>query len=814
MKTTKCILSVFAVVFTVASHAQNWTSGLNSGGSNSQTSTDVAESPGGSKVVVGTYTRGNALFGTITLNWLTGYPSDPFNVTPNGFIVKYSSTNSVLAATRIAASAGVTISSVTTSSNGNIYVCGTYQDICYFYNASNPNSATPAATLPAAPPIGSVITPRRGFVAKYSSAGILIWARRGLGSSEVITDIAVSDDHSQLVVTGRIHNPDQGNGILAGTYVLWLDPATGNSIRSFNYSNNWDYGDVYKTGLCIDNSNNVIVSGLMTVNSYPVMGAGGGSILVTSPSGGGATIYAKYNDSGFLSWARATRATISSPQTKPSSLVVDQNNDIYIAGWVGSGASNYDLQFPASSTTYTTISIPTSTTENGYIVKLNAANGYALWKSFARNTTSGKEAISLDNGKCNFIYACINTKASPTYTDASNTVVSPAVSSSQGLAVVAINTNGQLLTTTPWIINGVTGRAHISSSVYNTLQCASTASSSLSLQTSSGPITLNPASGSSDVILGTITYSGPPPTVTLPDQTEICEGSSIPLNATVTGTPPFTYTWSIYNAATGNYDNFAATGSSSYNVAPWIYGSYIMTLWTFRFVNFQVTVTDCSGLTSSYTQTFVLKGSIIYTQVSGVDVCYKNQISAPNAVFSVNAQNVDAYSWQYSSDGGITWFTCSGTGYSGVNTATLTVLNPTAAQNNYLFRCKLSGCPTQETNAALLTVTPCPQRPDGGDNEEKMFKHVEKTFSSSKLSLYPNPANTSLEVVFESDIHDSENSISEAYLLDMTGRKVHEIPFLKWRQTLEISHLQNGTYSFVVLTNGKVVDQQKLIVMH
>lgn len=813
MKTTKCILSVFAVVFTIASHAQNWTSGLNSGGSNSQTSTDVAESPGGSKVVVGTYTRGNAVFGTITLNWLTG-SSDPFNVTPNGFIVKYSSSNSVLVATRIAASAGVTISSVTTSSNGYIYVCGTYQSTCYFYNASSPNAATPAATLPGAPPIGSVINPRRGFVAKYSASGILIWARRGLGSSEVITDIAVSDDHSQLVVTGRIHGPDSGSGIDVGTYVLWLDPATGNSIRSYNYSRNWEYTDIYKTGLCIDHSNNVIVSGLMTGTSDTVKGAGGGSIPVSSPSGGRPTIYAKYNDSGFILWAKATRATILSPQTMPSSLVVDQNNDIYIAGWVGSGASNYDLQFPASSTTYTTIPIPTSITENGYIVKLNSANGYALWKSFARNTIVGKESISLAAGKCNFIYACMNTTASPTYTDASNTVVSPAISSSQGLAIVPINTNGQLLTTTPWIINGVTGRAHISSSIYNTLQCASTASSSLSLQTPSGPITLNPASGSSDVILGTITYGGPAPTVTLPDQTEICEGSSIPLNATVTGTPSFTYTWSIYNAVTGNYDNFATTGSSSYNVAPWIYGSYIMTLGTFRFVNFQVTVTDCSGLTSSYTQTFVLKGSIIYTQVSGVDVCYMNQISAPNAVFSVNAQNVDAYSWQYSANGGTTWATCSGSGYSGANTATLTVLNPTAAQNNYLFRCKLSGCPTQETNTALLTVTPCPQRPNGGDNSEKIFKPVEKTLSGSKLSLYPNPANTSLEVVFESNIRDSENTTSEAYILDMTGRKVLEIPFEKERQTLDVSYLQNGTYSFVVLTNGKVVDQQKFIVMH
>ncbi|WP_343633638.1 T9SS type A sorting domain-containing protein [Fluviicola sp.] len=809
---TKCILSVFAVVFTIASHAQNWTSGLNSGGSNSQTSTDVAESPGGSKVVVGTYTRGNALFGTITLNWLTGYPSDPFDVTPNGFIVKYSSTNSVLVATRIAASAGVTISSVTTASNGYIYVCGTYQSICSFYNASSPNAATPVTTLPAAPPIGSVINPRRGFVAKYSPAGILIWARRGLGSSEVITDIAVSDDHTQLVVTGRIHDPDPGNGILAGTYVLWLDPTTGNSIRSYNYTDHWIYTNIYKTGLCIDHSNNVIVSGRMEGTSYTVQGASG-NIPVTS-NGIRASIYAKYSSSGNLLWARATGASITTPTSTPSSMIADENNNIYIAGWAASTGTSYNLQFPTSSTTYTTVPIPASVANNGYIVKLNSSNGYALWTSYARNTTPGVEAISLANGKCNFIYACMNTTASPTYTDASNTVVSPAISSSQGLAIVPINTNGQLLTTTPWIANGVTGRAHISSSVYNTLQCVSTASSPLSLQTSSGTITLNPASGSSDVILGTITYSGPAPTITLPEQTEICEGSSIPLNATVTGTPSFTYTWSIYNAATGNYDNFATTGSSSYSVAPSIYGSYIITLGTFRFVNFQVTVTDCSGLTSSYTQTFVLKGGIVYTQVSGVDVCYKNQVTAPNAVFSVNAQNVDAYSWQYSADGGTTWIPCSGTGYSGVNTATLTVLSPTATQNNYLFRCKLSGCPTQETNAALLTVTPCPQRPDGDDYAEKMFKHVEKTLSGFKLSLYPNPVNTTLEVVFESDIRDSENTTSEAYILDMTGRKVHEIPFEKGRHTLEVSYLQNGTYSFVVLMNGKVVDQQKFIVMH
>lgn len=814
MKTKKRILSLLAIAFSVAVHAQNWTSGVNSGGPYTQVATDVAEGNAGTSIVVGNYYHGRAIFGPDTLDWLTGY-SGPTVINPNGFIVRYNPNNTVSWATKITSSspAGVSISSVTTSSNGQIYVCGTYSYICNFYSASNLN--TTAATLPGSANPQPLL--KRGFVAKYSALGTLMWVRRGLGDSEVMTEVAVSADGSQLVVSGRIANQvSVGSTIIKpGSYVMWLNPTDGSAIRAFNYANDANYQVVNKTGLCIDNANNVIVAGRLTSGStYSVQGASG-SINVSSTETK-PTIYAKYSSSGALLWARATGASLSTPYSTPSSLIVDESNNIYLGGWAGLGPQpgngNYQLRFPTATGN---LSIPVNG-DNGYIVKLNSSNGYAVWTSHARNVASGSEAISLAKGGCNFVYACINTEANPTYTDASGTTNSPAISS-QGLAIFPLNTNGQLLTTTPWIINGTNLvpaiRAHIAPGRNNTLKCTATASNNVSLQTSSGSITLSPAAGSNDVVLGTITYGGPAPTITFPENMEACEGSTIVLNAGVTGTPTFTYTWSILNFATSTYVPIGTSTSPTFSVSPAVYGQYIIQIFNARLVSFQLTVTDCSGITVSNNIGVILRQGIVYSQVSGVDVCYKDQITAPNAIFSVNTQNVTAYSWQYSANAGMSWNPCSGSGYTGANTATLTVVGPTSGMNNYLFRCKLEGCPTaMETNAAVLTVTPCPMRPV--DLKSAVAGNERIIGNDAQLSLYPNPANTTLEIVFENGAASDDESEIEAYVLDMTGRKVLEVPFGNGHHTLEVSDLQNGTYSFVVSTKGKVIDQQKFIVMH
>ncbi len=72
----------------------------------------------------------------------------------------------------------------------------------------------------------------------------------------------------------------------------------------------------------------------------------------------------------------------------------------------------------------------------------------------------------------------------------------------------------------------------------------------------------------------------------------------------------------------------------------------------------------------------------------------------------VNTELIVTYQWQFSSDGGSTWFNASGGVYSGDTTNALTV-NPSLMLNGYLFRCiatNASGVTT--SNSASLVVDP------------------------------------------------------------------------------------------------------------
>ena len=86
-----------------------------------------------------------------------------------------------------------------------------------------------------------------------------------------------------------------------------------------------------------------------------------------------------------------------------------------------------------------------------------------------------------------------------------------------------------------------------------------------------------------------------------------------------------------------------------------------------------------------------------------------NQTVSPgqNASFSVTANNTTIYEWQVSTDGGLSWdvLATTNTGYSGQNTANLTVVAPTTLQTGYLFRCHLiNGCAENYTQNGYLSV--------------------------------------------------------------------------------------------------------------
>jgi hypothetical protein len=90
----------------------------------------------------------------------------------------------------------------------------------------------------------------------------------------------------------------------------------------------------------------------------------------------------------------------------------------------------------------------------------------------------------------------------------------------------------------------------------------------------------------------------------------------------------------------------------------------------------------------------------ISNQPSNKSIC-----AGANTSFSVVTSGV-SYRWQVSTNGGANYSNLSNGGvYSNVTTATMNITSATAAMNNYMYRCVISGCSTPTTsNAGILTI--------------------------------------------------------------------------------------------------------------
>lgn len=80
-----------------------------------------------------------------------------------------------------------------------------------------------------------------------------------------------------------------------------------------------------------------------------------------------------------------------------------------------------------------------------------------------------------------------------------------------------------------------------------------------------------------------------------------------------------------------------------------------------------------------------------------------------NAVFSVTATTATNYQWQFSDDGGTSWFDLVNSGmYQGVNTNTLTIYGTPITLRDYQFRVIVGGtcAPDVTSDPAVLTVRP------------------------------------------------------------------------------------------------------------
>jgi len=110
-----------------------------------------------------------------------------------------------------------------------------------------------------------------------------------------------------------------------------------------------------------------------------------------------------------------------------------------------------------------------------------------------------------------------------------------------------------------------------------------------------------------------------------------------------------------------------------------------------------------STCSSTKTSTVTVKGvPTITTQPSNFTSC-----SGDNATFTIVASGDDiTYQWQESNNGGSSFSNITNGGiYGGATTASLVFTGVTNTQNNYQYRCVVSGCtPAATSNAATLSI--------------------------------------------------------------------------------------------------------------
>lgn len=761
---------------------------MHTGGSNTQLTRDVGADAAGNRIVVGAYSAGSAVFGTYSLPWTTS-STDPTLSNKNGFIVKISPTNTVLWATRISSIFKSDVNAVSVDGNGNIYVCGGYSGTCSFYNAGSPTTAV--QTMP-----WNATDGRRGYIAKYNSSGILQWAVRGVSqaSGEMCADIAVNSAGTELAVCGRLGFGFSPLSLSAGTYVARLNAATGAVTWAYNNSNDGNYSTSDQSyGICFDNSNNIIVGARMNGSSTIVRGASGGSISLTSNATFAAT-YSKYALSGTILWARAVSASVSATQTYMNSIVTDSDNNIYLGGCVDPKSAVYNLSFQGSPAV--SLSIPTTPANQAFIIKI-LSNGNASPAVMHFKGTGSKESISLIRNPCDVMYASVLAGGSCTFTDASNTSFTETFLS-RGASVIKFNKQCNFLLSDSWIAWPVQATFHVAGNNSSKIICAGTTNGTISFPTTGGPVTLT--APVNDVLSAEINDINaiPAPSVILNAPVVICNGNIINLSATVSGTGPFTYTWAVYNIISGTFTTVSTSATPSATIPPSAYQPNIFNYGGVNYVWVSVTVTNCSGSSTTRSIWVEIKDAIQFSQVLNQDVCYSAGPSAPNAIFSTTAVYADSYEWFYSADGGATWITCVGI-YPGASTNSLTVNNIIPSMDGYLFRCVMLGiCNSTVTLPALLNVVPCPFKL-ASPNEDEVTEAI----------IYPNPASAS--VTLHTETASAENPEQFA-LFDLAGRVVMTEMVMQTQSQFRLDDLPAGTYVWQLVTKGGTTQQGKLVV--
>lgn len=248
---------LIVVVFTIIlnnSFAQNWQWARGSSGSgfNSSEGTGVTIDKSGNTYITGEFISKSITFGTDTL---INY--DTSGNTNSTFLVKYDGLGNVLwvrGAGEIGGSAGSLSQCIVTDTSGNIYITGNFDSPTMTIGTYTLNNYTNGSN--------------DIFLAKYNSAGNVLWAKNAGGGGADQCFSVVTEISGDVYITGRFDSPSvifgmdtliNSNSVNGGDIFVVKYNAVGNVLwaKSIGGTKN-DFGNSVAT----DVFGNVYVSGI------------------------------------------------------------------------------------------------------------------------------------------------------------------------------------------------------------------------------------------------------------------------------------------------------------------------------------------------------------------------------------------------------------------------------------------------------------------------------------------------------------------------------------------------------------------------
>lgn len=307
----------------------------------------------------------------------------------DGFICKLDSSGNFIWAkqfigTSTAAAQGI---SIVLDRNSNIYITGSWEagDVDF-----NPGSGVNNLT-----PFGA----HDIFICKLDSAGNFIWVKQLGGTSDDICNSITVDTLNNIITTGHFEgtadfDPSVGvyNLIAPGSIFVSKLDGSGNFVWAkklgggnldFGYSVKTDKtGNVYSTGT---------FSGFGNIGDFDP-GTATYNFVATSTTDG---YISKLNSLGDFVWAKHLKGKRISSQAEPSSLYLDNNNDIYVTG---DYADSVDFDPGVMDYFYT------STYLDAFILKLDPLGDFVWAKAIHGDQNVKSYSISVDTS--GNIYTC------------------------------------------------------------------------------------------------------------------------------------------------------------------------------------------------------------------------------------------------------------------------------------------------------------------------------------------------------------------------------------------------------------------------